>query len=94
MIEHENLNREDNSCESSPNYSFGDCVLEKISKEVGCQCFWTNLSDIPNCGSNNMFTYRNLYFKYTFMEKRKLQKETGCLDPCSYTEYKVKTFHL
>ena len=36
-----------------------------------------------------MFSYRNLYLKYTLMEKKKLRKETGCLDPCSYIEYKV-----
>ena len=89
VIEHEILSRQEHPCESSPHYSFGDCVFEKISKQVGCQSFWTNYSDIPNCGSKNIFAYRNLYFNYTLMEKRKLQKETGCLEPCSYTEYKV-----
>ena len=94
VIEHEILSRQEHPCESSPHYSFGDCVFEKISKEVGCQSFWTNYSDIPYCGRNNLFAYKNLYLNYTLMEKRKLQKETGCLDPCSYTEYKVKTMSL
>ena len=89
MIEHHRLDRADAPCEMSPGYNFGDCVLERLSEEIGCQFSWTEIPDIPPCSGKDIRKYIHLYQAFSFMEKRRLQERTGCLDPCSYTQYKA-----
>ena len=39
-IRHEKRNLPNNPCEPHPKYNFGQCVDEKIMRNVGCQPPW------------------------------------------------------
>ena len=80
-------------CQESENYRFGDCVLNFISAQVGCQSFWSDISPeglVPTCSTENeLFEYQKTYGQLMQLEKGALMHETHCLDPCNYIEYKV-----
>ena len=90
VVEHILINREESPCESSEDYIFGDCVNEKVARDVGCQTFWTNFTDLDTCSDEaSIVRLINRHVQIQEMERNKLEKLTGCLKPCVYTEYRV-----
>ena len=88
------LNRAVSPCQESEHYRFGDCVLNYISAQVGCQSFWSNTrssgAPVPTCRTEDqLFQYQKTYEQLVQLEKSALMQRTGCLDPCRYMEYKV-----
>lgn len=91
-ILHKKLNRNDHQCEESDEYNFSFCIEKIIIEIVGCQPYWMNLKDIKLCTTfEEHSTFVQLYMYYSQQPREKLSKETKCLRPCIYFEYKVKT---
>ena len=94
VVEHDNLDTESRHCRAALDYKLADCLRRRSDAEVGCQTFWTNLTDVPWCENSsrileNMKNYNRMINK----ERTRLYRDTGCLDPCHYFEYKVgKTY--
>jgi hypothetical protein len=81
-------------CESSETYSFTACVKNSISGKIGCRLEWDAWSqrDIPLCTRVEQLRRfeeecTNLYY----LHQPDIAKNTGCLIPCSYAEYKLAT---
>ena len=90
VIRHVSINREESPCQSSEDYKFGDCIGEKVARDVGCQTFWTNWTGIPTCDSEeNILENINRHLHMQEMEKNELGRLTGCYKPCDFMEYKV-----
>ena len=88
------LNRPESPCQESEDYRFGDCVLNYIAAQVGCQSFWSNNrssgAPVATCRTENqLIQYQKTYEQLVQLEKTALMYKTRCLDPCNYMEYKV-----
>ena len=89
------MDRAEWPCERSEHYHYGDCVLAKISTNVGCQTFTTNISNIPKCSTYQQ--YLDFFHESTVFlnsEAKDLLKKSNCPWPCRYMEYKVILFLL
>ena len=81
-------------CESSESYSFTACIKNSISRMIGCRLEWDSWSsrDIPLCSTlEHLDRFEKEYEKVNRLWKPNIVKNTGCLIPCSYTEYKLAT---
>ena len=89
------MNRENNVCETSKNYSFLNCIYTKIIFAVGCKPIWLDFlemkTDFKFCNDTpkiHQFSER-LGLSLT-MDERLLFDEFKCLTPCHFIKYKVK----
>ena len=90
MIQHVRLNRVESPCEEDEDYRFVDCIMLSVASKVGCQGFWSDYADFPTCSNLEEITSLMENFQEMMrMEKFNLTKVSGCLDPCTYMEYKV-----
>ena len=63
---------------------------------IGCRLTWDSWSSttIPVCGtSEQLLQFEKMYEMIDTMEMQSIVKITGCLPPCSYTEYKLKSVY-
>ena len=90
MLEHDNIDTESHHCRAELDYRLSDCLRRKSDADVGCKTFWTDLTDVPWCGNSSriMENIQN-YNRMINKERTRLYRDTGCLDPCHYFEYKV-----
>ena len=77
------------------NYNFATCIEDSVASDVGCNPIWriNSVSQLPYC--TRYKEYRDFMNKMTqlaFMDMRQLKKESDCLKPCNYIEYKVNIF--
>ena len=90
VVQHSLLDRPTSRCEASEDYKFGDCLRETIVREVGCQTFWSNYSDIRTCTTQKeVLQYHEKYGQLLNLERSLILERTGCLTPCTYMEYRV-----
>ena len=91
-IRHEELNSEDDPCETLEDYSYQNCYLNKMIMDIGCQPYWIEEvnTKMRNCSKSSdikQFLEKMIYISTT--DELKLQKEFNCIKPCRYMEYKV-----
>ena len=91
MVKHKKLNLDHRPCEEAEDYSFTTCVKEKIAETVGCRVPWDRLSrqDRAICTEREEFRQTDwMATQFMINEVDEVQRQTGCLKPCSYKEYK------
>ena len=79
-------------CESSESYSFTACIKNSLSIRIGCRLEWDAWSskDIPECSTvDQLIKFEEEYRKLDTMDQWHVVNSTGCLTPCSYTEYNL-----
>ena len=90
VIQHVRLNRGESPCEEEEDYRFADCIMLTVASKVGCQGFWSDFTDLPICSNlEQIISLMENIQEMMRMEKFNLTKVSGCLDPCTYMEYKV-----
>ena len=91
VFKHILLDRDASPCESSAEYNIANCLEKKIIEEIGCKPKWIkHHSQFPVCQNKSKnLEYTSTLFKFSKMDKIKLQYESGCTKPCSYMEYRV-----
>ena len=91
---HTMMNRPDQPCDSSESYSFTACIKNSISTKIGCRMEWDSWRsrDIPLCTTvEQLVSFDMEYSNHWNLQRQSLIENTGCLIPCSYTEYKLAT---
>ena len=91
-IRHEKLNRPDKPCEPSPEYNLASCLERSVIARAGCQPPWQRFTveGQPTCDNMSLLNqFGEEYKKFYNMERHELFKETNCLMPCIFMEYKV-----
>ena len=76
-------------CSEDDDYSFTDCLKEKVEQEVGCSLPWANSSTLVNCNNRAQFDAYNRIHTEVFdeMNSADIAKKFGCTFPCRYKEY-------
>ena len=72
--------------------SFTACIKSSLSKRIGCRLEWDAWSskDIPECSTvDQHLKFEMEYHRIVGMDQWNVVNNTGCLTPCSYTEYKL-----
>ena len=88
------MNKPKQPCEPSISYSFTSCIKNSISRKIGCrlECDIWSSKDIPLCSTvTQLERFDTEYQKIWFAYQSSIVKNTGCLVPCRYTEYKLAT---
>ena len=91
-IQHEKLNQLHRPCEESPEYDFSMCLERSIITRAGCQPPWRrfNMEGQPICDNSSLLNkFRMESTKVSHLVKDDIFKETNCLMPCSFMEYRV-----
>jgi hypothetical protein len=91
-IYHHMMDKPTEKCESSESYSFTACIKESMSKRIGCRLEWDAWSskDITKCSTvDQLLKFEKEYNRIVGMDQWNVVNNTGCLTPCSYTEYKL-----
>jgi hypothetical protein len=91
-IYQQKMDKPKQQCEPSESYSFTACVKNSISKKIGCRLEWDSWSskDIPDCTTvDQILHFEKEYQEFYHFQEDVILKYTGCLPPCSYTEYKL-----
>ena len=91
LTKHKRLNLNRRPCEEDPRYSFATCTKEKLSEKVGCRLPWDRWSkqDRVICTSEQEFgQFEQIYLRLYNAEYDEIVELTGCLQPCTYNEYK------
>ena len=91
---HQMMNKPTRPCETAGSYSFTACVKNSVSRKVGCRMEWDLWvdRDIPAC--KKMEEIRKLdqeFYQLHSWDQAGVMNYTGCLRPCSYTEYQLAT---
>ena len=94
VIRHIKLNRPDNPCKPSLNYSMTQCVEEYIMRKVQCKPPWMRFileGGFPLCDNWTLLNNYANELKMSIYESDRLGiiKKTKCLMPCSFLEYRV-----
>ena len=92
IIRHEKLNLAERPCDPDPGYDFAKCVYQSIMKSVGCQPKWrkSTVPGLPNCDNISLLSrYMDEFERITNSVTNNIVKETQCLMPCTFMEYKV-----
>ena len=74
------------------NYNFATCIEDSVASDVGCNPIWrtNSVSQLPYCTKYKEYRdFMNKMSQLAFMDMRQLKKESGCLKPCNYIEYRV-----
>ena len=93
-VYHEMMDKPEKRCESSESYSFTACIKNSISRKIGCRLEWDSWSsrDIPVCTTvEQLKRFENENENLWKLYQPTLVQNTGCLVPCSYTDYKLAT---
>ena len=87
---HHMMDKPGQPCESSESFSFTACIKNIISRKIGCrlECDSWSSRDIPLCTTvEQLERIDKEYLNHAYLHQRSIVKKTGCLIPCSYTEY-------
>ena len=82
-------------CQVEVNYHHSHhhhCVREKIVNSQGCQAPWDQREqeELPKCSSwSSLKAFESYYNQVYYSSEEELRKLTGCLLPCSYTQYSL-----
>ena len=94
VIRHEKLNRPKKPCDPSPEYDLGTCLDRSLITRAGCQPPWRRVTveEYPICDDWTMFfSYDTEYWNFYNSDRKTLFKNSDCLMPCSFIEYKVNS---
>lgn len=92
VIKHKNLNTESSPCNDDLNYNFKQCLLNHLVRKIGCKRPWDKWSsqDIKFCSDvRDLKKHSNEDILLYVTGVLSMINSTGCLKPCSYTEYKM-----
>ena len=94
LVQRRALNTPTRPCQDNEEFSFTRCVMEFITRRVGCHLDWSGpltFAQYPSCDSlDQLESYRDLLENIREFSWDRLTLETGCYGKCSYKEY---TFH-
>ena len=80
-----------NPCHEDTEYSFTDCIREKIEDEVGCLLPWkraTKNKKLELCKTIERFVkFEKKFYEINDKTPTDITNEYGCQIPCEYTEY-------
>ena len=87
------LNQANRPCEPSMDYNYGECLHQSIIMKAGCQPHWRlfSVDGMPTCDNISMlneFEMQMINMKLG-MDNEDILRETKCLLPCRFFEYKV-----
>ena len=87
---HTDIDRADSPCEERTDYSFTSCVKKNITQKVGCRPQWDSEGhkDRKCTTKDQIIKHLKLHSNLSVAEQKLVIKMTGCLLPCTYTEYK------
>ena len=91
LTKHKKLNLGRQPCEEDPRYSFAACAKEKLSEKLGCRLPWDRWSrqDRFICTTEQEFEeIEQIYKRLYNAESDEIMDVTGCLQPCTFKEYK------
>ena len=95
-VYHVNLDKPGSPCQTFESYSFTACIKNSLSSKIGCRLTWDTWSSktIPLCGtSEQLLQFEKMYEMIDTIEMKSIIKITGCLPPCSYTEYRLTSVY-
>jgi hypothetical protein len=74
VVEHINLNRKDNPCQASSEYSFTNCIKTRCAEKIGCRKKWdkTLKSDLPVCTTREQILRHSKEYE-TFKDKKQME---------------------
>lgn len=88
------MNKENDLCEESKEYSYLSCIYKSIIIKVGCQPQWAEIveTDFQNCNETNQLREFIVILSNSLliMEDTEMLDTFHCLKPCNYMEYRVK----
>ena len=80
-------------CNQDTNYSYKSCVKESLAVRVGCQSPWDGseqLEGVRRCSTTEeVVEYERIYHNLYMGDQQDLMELTGCLLPCTYTQYSL-----
>ena len=97
VVKHQLLNRDARPCEPSSEYNFANCIEKKVVDDIGCRPRWLvrgykRRGHTPVCKEKAKYQeYTDEMTRFTLMDKTQMQTKSGCLKPCEYMEYRVKS---
>ena len=94
VIRHEKLNRPIKPCDPSPEYDLGTCLERSLITRAGCQPPWRRVTveEYPICDDWTMMdSYDTEFWNFYNSDRKTLFKNSDCLMPCSFIEYKVNS---
>ena len=82
------INKSSKPCTDVLNYSFTECIIAFINKQMNCTISWS-ANEETNCDANmNLTKYQKHLLKIQFRSSRIITKMTGCLPKCKITTYR------
>ena len=86
-----NINRPGKSCVEDVNYSFENCISNRVMNSIGCKYPWNNQErNFHACKTaQKIFDLEQLFFEIGKMEQRDIVLKTGCNIPCRFYEYSI-----
>ena len=97
VIRHEKLNRPIKPCDPSPEYDLGTCLERSLITRAGCQPPWRRVTveEYPICDDWTMMdSYDTEFWNFYNSDRKTLFKNSDCLMPCSFMEYKVNSLSI
>ena len=91
LTKHKKLNLDRRPCNEGPSHSFTTCVKENLAERFGCRMPWDLWSnqDRAVCTTRDAFRQlETLYKTLRHADVDKIVATTGCIQPCTYNEYK------
>ncbi len=80
-------------CEEKPKEPIDDCILESMASMLGC---YPDIREtLPNstlavCNQTQFQAFLDLTLRLRFMDEEGITQLTGCLPPCTTTNYNIK----
>ena len=78
-------------CQENEEFSFTRCMMEFITRRVGCHLDWSGpltFAQYPSCDSlDKLENYKDLLEDVRQFSWDRLTQETGCYGKCSYREF-------
>ena len=91
MTKHQKINQKTSPCNEDPEYDFHGCVMRSITRKVGCRPPWDlgAYQDLQICEDvKKIQRFENLCMDVILDNLTIIVKQTKCLTPCQYNEYK------
>ena len=90
LVNHIKRNTVANPCHEDTEYSFIDCIREKIEDKVGCLLPWRpkNNGNLENCKTIEKFEYfEEIFYDINDQSPIDVANEYDCKIPCEYKEF-------
>ena len=91
VTKHQKMNQKTSPCNEDPKYDLHGCVKNSFTRQVGCRPPWDlgNNQDLPICQDlERIRRFEELYISTGSDNLEIIVKQTECLTPCQYKEFK------